>query len=151
MFAWILLGLILVAVVIFIKLSHFRHRFFAVIIVILALFLFVSVTYVASKNSLDFSTYDGLMRSLKIYGGWLVNLFSNFRGLTGSAIKMDWTSNDAGFLNSSNSSSVGNSQNSASATSTNTNSNPASSPDVSGQNTPSKVTGQASVRFATKK
>jgi len=96
MITWILIGLFVVAALIFIKMSHYRHRIFVVTIVIVALFLYVSVAYVASKNNMDFSTYDGLIKSVKIYGGWLFNLVGNFRSLTGSAVRLDWTSTNGG-------------------------------------------------------
>lgn len=92
MIAWILVGLLIIGALIFIKISHYRHRIFVITIVLVALFLYVSIAYVASKNEMDFGSYDGMVKSVKIYGGWLFNLVGNFKSLTGSAIKMDWTS-----------------------------------------------------------
>ena len=126
MLTWVLIGLLVVGVIIFIKMSHYRHRIFVITIVIVALFLYISVAYVASKNDLDFNSYDGLVKSVKIYGGWLFNLAGNFKGLTGSAIGMDWTATNASMSDLS-----------------------LDSPSVDGNSKPSKIT--ASARFATKK
>jgi hypothetical protein len=92
MITWVLVALIVVGALLFIKVSHYRHRFFVITIVVVALFLYISVAYVASKNNLDFTTYDGLVKSVNIYMGWLFNLAGNFKTLTGSAVKLDWTS-----------------------------------------------------------
>jgi len=92
MITWVLIALLIVGALLFIKVSHYRHRIFVITIVIVALFLYVSVAYVASKNNLDFTTYNGLVKSVKIYMGWLFNLAGNFKSLTGSAVKLDWTS-----------------------------------------------------------
>jgi hypothetical protein len=92
MLSWILIGLFIIIAIVFIKLSHFRHRIFAITITIVILFLYVSVAYVANKNNLNLNSIEGIMNSAKIYFGWLFNLAGNFKGLTGSAIRMDWTS-----------------------------------------------------------
>jgi len=92
MITWILIALLIVGAIVFIKISHYRHRIFVILIVFVALFLYISVVYVASKNNLDFTTADGAIKSTKIYAGWLFNLAGNFKTLTGSAVKLDWTS-----------------------------------------------------------
>lgn len=104
MITWVLVGLLVLGAIIFIKISHYRHKIFVFLVIILALFLYVSIAYVASKNNLDFSSVDGASKSVKIYGGWLFNVFGNFKSLTGNAIKLDWTATNSSFSLNDNSS-----------------------------------------------
>jgi len=81
------------------KISHFRHRFFIILLILLAIFLYVSLTIVNSKHNLNFTTFDGVSNSFKVYMGWLANGFQNLKTITGNAVKMDWTSADKTFFN----------------------------------------------------
>lgn len=84
------------------KINHFKHRFWILFLIFLAIFLYVSITIVHSKYDLNFTTFDGLSNSIKIYLGWLGNGFHNLKTLTGNAIKMDWTSSDEDVFNKTN-------------------------------------------------
>lgn len=81
------------------KISHFRHRFFIIFLIFIAIFLYVSLTLVQSKHNLDFTTFEGVSNSVKVYFGWLANGFQNLKAITGNAIKMDWASTDKTFFN----------------------------------------------------
>lgn len=123
MITWILIALLIIAALFVIKISHLRHRLFVFLIIIVVIFLYVSIAIVASKNNLNFSTYEGVVSSGKIYLGWLGNVFGNFKGLTGSAVKMDWTSTESNITNPIEDKATNNDK-------------------------PSKITGRASVRFS---
>jgi len=84
------------------KMNHLRHKFFIIFVVLLALFFYLSATYIATKNNLELNSVEGVMASMKVYGGWLANGFQNTKFLTGNAVKMDWTSTNATFKSNSN-------------------------------------------------
>ena len=92
MLNWIIIFVLVMAGIYVLKISHIRHRFWIFFLIFLAIFLYVSLTVVNSKYDLDFTTFDGLSKSIKVYLGWLGNGFQNMKVLTGYAIKMDWTS-----------------------------------------------------------
>ncbi|MDP3026212.1 MAG: hypothetical protein Q8N63_00775 [Nanoarchaeota archaeon] len=92
MLNWIIIFVLVMLGIYVLKLNHLRHRFWIFFLIFLAVFLYVSITVVHNKYDLDFTTFDGLSKSTKVYLGWLGNGFENMKALTGNAIKMDWTS-----------------------------------------------------------
>lgn len=94
---WIIIVVILLIGFFIIKLGTFRHRFWIIFLILLSLFLYVTMTYVNKQNNLNFTSIDGIFKSLKIYAGWLANGFQNLKVLTGQAVKMDWTSVNSTF------------------------------------------------------
>jgi hypothetical protein len=99
---WIIILILVVVGILAIKLNHLKHRSSILIIVIVALFFYASVTFIATKNNLSMDSYDGFVDTMKAYGGWLANGFQNIRVLTGNAIHMDWTSTNGTFFGNSN-------------------------------------------------
>jgi len=96
--SWIVIVVLVVVGIFAIKMNHLRHRIFIILLVLLALFLYISMTTVGSQNSLEFNSAEGVYGSMKIYTGWLANGFQNFKDLTGKAIKLDWTSTNGTFI-----------------------------------------------------
>lgn len=80
------------------KLGHFRKKTFIFVVILLILFFYSTLLIINSKNKLDFSTSEGFMNSMKIYGGWLANGFHNLKAIAGNAIKMDWASTNGTFI-----------------------------------------------------
>jgi|ETNmetMinimDraft_2_1059921.scaffolds.fasta_scaffold11807_3 hypothetical protein len=95
---WLVIGILIVVGVIAIKVNHLKHKFFIVMLVLLALFLYSTIALVTEEEKLDLKTSEGLFEASKVYVGWLANGFSNLKELTGKAIKMDWTSTEGEFF-----------------------------------------------------
>ena len=98
MIGWVVIGIIVVLVIIILKMNHFKHRTWIVLLVFLALFLYISITLVNTQHNLDFNSTDGVLNSVKIYFGWLANGFQNLKAITGNAIRLDWTSTNKTFF-----------------------------------------------------
>jgi hypothetical protein len=98
MISWIIIGVLLVVGIAAIKFNHLRHRFFIVMLVFLALFLYTSITFLAEKNDLGVDNSEDVVNILKVYNGWLANGFKNMKSIAGNVIKMDWTSTNASFF-----------------------------------------------------
>ena len=88
------------------RLGHFRKKTFIFIVILLVLFFYSTLLIINSKNKLDFSTSEGFMNSMKIYGGWLANGFNNLKVITGNALKMDWSSTNGTFIEKSKNNSI---------------------------------------------
>lgn len=95
---WIIIVIILSVGFLVLKIGNLRHRFWIAFLLLLALFLYVSMVYVNRQNNLDFTSADGVFKSLKIYAGWLGNGFQNMKRIGGYAVKMDWTSTNGSIL-----------------------------------------------------
>lgn len=98
MINWIIIIILVVIGIFAIKMNHLRHRIFIIVLILIALFFYLTVTFVAAKNSVNMNSYDGFMSGIRVYGGWLANGFQNMKTIGGNAIKMDWTSTNATFF-----------------------------------------------------
>jgi len=99
MINWIVIIVLIVIGIIAIKMNHLRHKIFIVILIFFALFLYVSISVVTVENDLELNSAGGIFYASKVYSGWLANGFDNLKAITGNAIKMDWKSTDAEFIN----------------------------------------------------
>jgi len=102
MISWLVI-LVLVGVALFaLKLNKVRHKVWIIVVILVALFLYMSLALVYNRNELDFKSVEGLSDVVRVYLGWLGNSFQNLKGITGNAIKMDWTSTNGTFFNKTN-------------------------------------------------
>jgi hypothetical protein len=100
--SWIVLAILVVVFLLLLKARHIKHRFFAVLLVLLFIFIYFTSTQLLSNKGLDFKTFDGWMKAVKIYFTWLGHAFGNLKDLTGQAVKMDWVGNSTPSLNATN-------------------------------------------------
>lgn len=98
MINWIIIIILVIAGIFAIKMNHLRHRIFIIAIILVALFFYLTVTFVATKNNVNMNSYDGFVNGMSVYSGWLANGFQNVKAIAGNAIKMDWTSTNATFF-----------------------------------------------------
>jgi len=104
MINWIIIIILIVVGILAVKMNHLKHRAFIIAIILMALFFYLTLTFVTSKNNVNLSTYDGFINGMKIYGGWLANGFGNLKEITGNAINMDWTGTNSSFFDKKSSS-----------------------------------------------
>lgn len=98
MISWIIIVVLVIIGLFVIKLNHLKHRFFIIMLILLALFLYTSMNAVTQKNELDLKSSSGIFSAIKIYSGWLANGFQNLKSLTGKAINLNWGSTNGTFL-----------------------------------------------------
>ncbi len=70
-----------------------RHKFFALFLIALILFSFLSFTAAFGGKELSVNSFSDLGKIAGIYFSWLVNTFNNLKLITTQAIKMDWQTN----------------------------------------------------------
>ena len=85
----ILVG-ILVAVIVFIKLTNKGQNVWSYFIVVLAIFLLATLLYATTLPNVDLSSLDGIVNFGKIYLSWVMKLGGNAAHITGDAVKLDW-------------------------------------------------------------
>ncbi len=98
MINWFIIIILVIAGIFAIKMNHLRHRVFIIALILVALFFYLTVTFVAARNNVNMNSYDGFINGIKVYGGWLANGFQNIKAITGNAMKMDWKSTNATFF-----------------------------------------------------
>lgn len=94
--SWIIVGLVLLAITLFVKASNKGQNFWSYVIVVAALFFVLTIVYVSTLPGVSLTSLDGVMRLGKLYFTWLGQFFKNVATLTGNAVKLDWGANFTG-------------------------------------------------------
>ncbi len=90
---FVIAGLI-IAIWVVIEIKRLKHKIFAIFLIALILFTYVSFSLTLKSHNLDLKTVSGIMTASKLYFSWLGSLFVNLKTLTANVIKMDWSGND---------------------------------------------------------
>jgi hypothetical protein len=87
----LLIVLLLVgAIWLFVEVKRFRHKAFALFLIVLILFTYLGFTATIKGKNIDLKTTDGIKDAGQFYLSWLGSIFSNFKTLTSNAVNMDW-------------------------------------------------------------
>jgi len=92
--ALFVVAVLIIAIWVLIELKRFKHKLFAILLIALILFSYISATMIFRGQDIDFKTVPGLIKATKIYFLWLGSLFGNFKSITTNAIKMNWGVNE---------------------------------------------------------
>jgi len=90
MIGWALIVVLAAAIFVVLKLKHTRHKLYAILFIVLLLFLYTTFTFVTTQYNVDFKSKDGAFLAFKIYFTWLGHSVENMKVLAGNAFKMDW-------------------------------------------------------------
>ena len=85
----IVAGLIM-AIWVIIELKRFKHKLFAMFLIVLILFTYISFAVTLRDHSVDLKTTSGIMTASKLYFSWLGSIFGNLKLMTLYATKIDW-------------------------------------------------------------
>ncbi len=96
-FGWtfIVVSVLIIAIWILIEIKRLKHKLFAIFIIVLILFSYISFSVVIKEQDLDLKTPSGIIKATKLYLLWLGSVFDNMKTITGSAVKMDWGINES--------------------------------------------------------
>jgi len=86
---------LIIAIWIFVELKRLRHKIFAIFLILLIVFTYVSAAIIFKGKQIDFKTVPGVLEAGKIYFNWLLSVFGNLKTATTYAIKMDWGNNES--------------------------------------------------------
>ncbi len=92
--ALFVVAVLIIAVWLLIEIKRFKHKIFALFLIGLIIFGYISFTIVFSGSEVDLKSFDGLMAGGKMYVSWLGSVFVNFKGITANAVNMDWKGNN---------------------------------------------------------
>lgn len=88
--ALFIVALIVAVIWLVIASKRLRHKMFAIFLIALVIFTFLSFSMVVKKNNIDLKTVPGMVDAGKLYFSWLLSVFGNVKTITGNAIGMDW-------------------------------------------------------------
>lgn len=87
---FIIVAVVVVAIWLIIEAKRLKHKVFAIFIIALILFSYISFSVVIKNNDIDLKTTEGWKIASKLYFNWLGHVFSNIKDVTTYAIKKDW-------------------------------------------------------------
>jgi hypothetical protein len=87
----IVVSVLILGIWILIEVKRMRHKFFAIFLILLILFTYVSFSITMKNNDVNLKTIDGLTKATKLYFLWLGSAFGNMKSITTNAVKMDWS------------------------------------------------------------
>ena len=93
----LIVGGLIIAIWAIIEVKRFKHKVFAMLLIILIIFTYTSFTVTLKGNSIgpeDLKTMSGIVSASKLYLSWLSSIFGNLKLITLNAIKMDWKGNE---------------------------------------------------------
>jgi glucan phosphoethanolaminetransferase (alkaline phosphatase superfamily) len=88
------IAILIIAIWIIIEIKRLKHKLFAIFLIGLILFTYISFSVTIQGQDIDFKTIPGLITASKLYFSWLTSLFGNFKSITTNAIQMDWKGNE---------------------------------------------------------
>lgn len=93
--AVLVISVLIIAIWIIIEVKRLKHKLFAIFLIGLILFAYLSFTFSLRGQDIDFKTVPGMIEASKIYFSWIGSAFSNMKSITSNAIKMDWGINES--------------------------------------------------------
>jgi len=89
-------AILIIAIWIIIEMKRMRHKVFAIFLIGLILFSYLSFTFVFKNQEIDLTSIEGIRDASGLYFSWLGAIFSNLKSITSNAINMDWKKNETG-------------------------------------------------------
>ena len=89
----IVVSVLILGIWVMVELRKFKHQLWAFVLIALILFAYISFTLTTRNQDIDYTSFSGIMKSVKIYFSWLGSLFVNFKSIVGHAIGLDWGTN----------------------------------------------------------
>lgn len=90
---FVVVAVLILAIWIFIEFKRFRHKIWALLLIILILFGYFSFNSAIKGEDLDLKTMDGIKEAGSLYFLWVGHAFGNMKTITSNAINMNWSAN----------------------------------------------------------
>lgn len=84
---------VIVLIYVLVEFKRLRHKLFAVFLITLILFSYLSAAYLFKGQDINFKSVSGLVTASRIYFSWLGTIFVNFKSITTNAVHMNWDAN----------------------------------------------------------
>lgn len=87
----LIVGVLVAVIWIAIEVKRLKHKVFAVALIGLILFSYISAAVIFKGEEIDFKSPSGLLEASKLYFSWLGSVAGNLGQITSNAINMDWS------------------------------------------------------------
>jgi|TARA_Y100000310_G_scaffold17671_1_gene17430 hypothetical protein len=89
----LIISVVIISIWVVIEVKRFKHKIFAIFLIILIIILYWGVIVVFQDREIDLTTVSGMTEATKIYFSWFGSIFENLKTLTSNVIRMDWSQN----------------------------------------------------------
>jgi hypothetical protein len=96
---FVVVAVLILAIWMLVEFKRFRHKVWAILLIILILGAYFSFNSVTKGKDLDFKTAAGLKEAGGLYLSWLGHAFNNMKAITSNAINMDWVGTNSSETN----------------------------------------------------
>ena len=86
--------ILVIAIWIIIEAKRMRHKLFAIFLIALILFSYISAALIFRGQDIDFKSIPGIITATRLYFSWLGSVFTNLKHITTGAVGMDWGTNE---------------------------------------------------------
>jgi hypothetical protein len=83
---------LIIAVWLLFEFRKFKHKIFAVFLIVLILGTYLSFMVAIRGSDIDFTSLEGIGEAGHLYYLWLSSVFGNLKYITANAIQLDWGS-----------------------------------------------------------
>ena len=87
---FIIVAVVVVFIWLIIEAKRLKHKVFAIFLIMLIVFAYISFSVVIKNNDIDLKTTNGWASAGKLYFSWLGGIFTNVKSITAYAFKQDW-------------------------------------------------------------
>ena len=91
-----IVAVLIIAIWVIVEIKRLRHKVFAIFLIALVLFTYISFSITLKGQDIDYGSASGVLSATKLYFSWLASAFTNIKSITTQAINMDWISNKTG-------------------------------------------------------
>ncbi len=88
----LIIAVLLIAIWVIFEVKRFKHKLFAIFLIGLILFTYLSFMAVLKGEDIDLKSTVGIKEAGSLYVSWLGSIFGNLKSITTHAIDMDWKS-----------------------------------------------------------
>jgi len=89
----IIISVLIVAIWVVIEVKRLQHKLFAIFLIGLILFIYLSGFFVFKGQDIEFTSIEGVMNASKLYLSWMGTVWENTVTIVGNAIQLDWAGN----------------------------------------------------------
>jgi len=90
----LVVSILIIAIWVVIEVKRLKHKLFAIFLIALILFTYISFTVTLKGQDIDLKTISGMATAGKLYFSWLISVTGNLKTITTNAISMDWKGNE---------------------------------------------------------
>lgn len=93
--ALVVISVVIALIWISFEMKRLKHKIWAIVLIGLVLFGYFSFAVTLKGEEINYGSVEGILQAGKIYFSWVGSIFGNVKSITGSAVKMDWTSTNS--------------------------------------------------------